>query len=158
MRTALRRRIQEAGETDRNQGRRPGDRRRAAGRGERDGKALKLTPKEYDLLLLPAPACPAAWSRTGRCAASVSGSRSLARICITCASSIGRLRGKVERDAANPRIILTATPHRLVGFNAGSTRSTDGIRRGRVTAQHQRRPGRTGIGFGAAAVPRVPGT
>ncbi len=104
MRTALRHRIQEAGgltgisvdglEID--------TVRRVV---ERDGKALKLTPKEYDLLLLLA-----------RHAGRVVTHKTLLTSVWGPAHGedmhylrvfIGQLRGKIERDPADPKIIRT---------------------------------------------------
>ncbi len=104
MRTALRHRIQEAGElTDVTAGGLSIDAVRRIV--ERDGKVLKLTPKEYDLLLLLA-----------RHAGRVVTHRTLLTSVWGPAHGddihylrvfIGQLRAKVERDAANPAIICT---------------------------------------------------
>jgi two-component system KDP operon response regulator KdpE len=104
MRTALRHRIQEAGELSeiRVDGLSINAVRRAV---ERDGKALRLTPKEYDLLLLLA-------RHAGRI---VTHKTLLTSVWGPAHGEdmhylrvfIGQLRTKVERDPANPTIIRT---------------------------------------------------
>jgi two-component system KDP operon response regulator KdpE len=104
IRTALRHRVQaEGGQTEVNAGGLLIDTIRRVV--ERDGTALRLTPKEYDLLVLLA-----------RNAGRVVTHRTLLTSVWGPAHAedlhylrvfIGQLRGKVERDPANPRIIRT---------------------------------------------------
>jgi two-component system, OmpR family, KDP operon response regulator KdpE len=72
---------------------------------ERDGRALKLTPKEYDLLILLARH-PGRVVTHKTLLTSVWGPAHGADLQYL-RVFIGQLRGKVERDPANPKIIRT---------------------------------------------------